>query len=168
MIKQRKRWARGIIFILAPIMFALFDFRVVDCTFEELLMFWRENPIYIPEDSEVKLVIESPNYKSELLGTTAYIKEMKDKWSTIFDDVKRNIIRRLAVAKSQRRKQARLDIKKRVMFTDGNTGTRMVLKDTNMGKHMLINASKLASYKGTESVFVSANDVSDVLNLLKD
>lgn len=77
MIKQRKRWARGIIqslqntkaifspklsaagrvtylcsylywlsffnriiFILAPIMFALFDFRVVDCTFEQLLIFW--------------------------------------------------------------------------------------------------------------------------------
>lgn len=29
-----------IIFILAPIMFALFDFRVVDTTFEELLIFW--------------------------------------------------------------------------------------------------------------------------------
>lgn len=77
MIKQRKRWAQGIIqslqntraifssklsgaarltyltsylywwsffnriiFILAPIMFALFDFRVVDTTFEELLIFW--------------------------------------------------------------------------------------------------------------------------------
>lgn len=77
MIKQRKRWAQGviqslqntraifsrkltfagnityltsylywwsffnrIIFILAPIMFALFDFRVVDCTFEQLLIFW--------------------------------------------------------------------------------------------------------------------------------
>lgn len=77
MIKQRKRWARGIIqslqntraifslkltaagrmtylasylywlsffnriiFILAPIMFALFDFQVVDCTFEEIIVFW--------------------------------------------------------------------------------------------------------------------------------
>lgn len=77
MIKQRKRWARGIIqslqntrailspkltlagrvtylcsylywlsffnrlvFIMAPIMFALFDFRVVDGTFIELLLFW--------------------------------------------------------------------------------------------------------------------------------
>lgn len=77
MIKQRKRWAQGIIqslqntnaiftrklsiagnltylssylywwsffnriiFILAPIMFALFDFQVVNCSFEELLIFW--------------------------------------------------------------------------------------------------------------------------------
>ena len=77
MMRQRVRWARGVIqslqnthaifstklpfsaritylnsflywwsffnrliFILAPIMFALFDFQVVNCTLKELLIFW--------------------------------------------------------------------------------------------------------------------------------
>lgn len=121
------------------------------------MMFWSEKPLYIPEDTEVKLVLESQSYKAELTGITAYIKEMNgkwhyamkvtpidhenkcqymqliydrehslpkqtDKWSTIFDDIKRNITRRLAVAKAQRRKQPRVAVNKPICFKDGSTG----------------------------------------------
>ncbi|WP_317855303.1 diguanylate cyclase domain-containing protein [Chakrabartyella piscis] len=44
---------------------------------------------------------------------------------------------------------------------------RLVLSDTAMGKYMLINASKLKRFEGKKSMFVAANDVTDVMNLLQ-
>ncbi len=105
MMKQRVRWARGVIqslqnthavfshklplsaritylnsflywwsffnrmiFILAPIMFALFDFQVVNCTLPQLLIFWL--PSYFFYSQSMKLL--SSNIRSQ-------------KWSQIID-----------------------------------------------------------------------------------
>lgn len=105
MMKQRVRWARGVIqslqnthaiispklplgaritylnsflywwsffnrliFILAPIMFALFDFQVVNCTLKELLIFWL--PSYFFYGQSMRLL--SSNIRSQ-------------KWSQIID-----------------------------------------------------------------------------------
>lgn len=105
MMKQRVRWARGVIqslqnthaifsrklplaaritylnsflywwsffnrliFILAPILFALFDFQVVNCTLEQLLIFWL--PSYFFYSQSMRLL--SSNIRSQ-------------KWSQIID-----------------------------------------------------------------------------------
>lgn len=57
-----------IIFILAPIMFALFDFQVVDCTLWQLLIFWL--PSYFFYSRSMKLL--SSNVRSQ-------------KWSQVID-----------------------------------------------------------------------------------
>lgn len=105
MMRQRVRWARGVIqslqnthaifspklslsaritylnsflywwsffhrlvFILAPILFALFDFKLVDCTMKELLIFWL--PSYLM-------------YSRSMRGLSSNIRSQK--WSQIID-----------------------------------------------------------------------------------
>ncbi len=120
------------------------------------IMFWSKNALFIPDDVSVKLILESERYKSELTATTAYIKEKDDKWFyamevtpideenkrqymqliydrshslpketdkwiSVFDGIQRNISRRLERVQSQRRKQARVNIQKRIRFTNGTT-----------------------------------------------
>lgn len=54
----------------------------------------------------------------------------------------------------------------RTMEELNTDAVRSVLSDTTMGKYMLINASKLSSFHGKKSMFVSANNVTDIVNLV--
>ncbi len=56
----------------------------------------------------------------------------------------------------------------RQMRQNNTNAIRLVLKDTNMGKHLLVNASILASFGGRKSMFVAANNISDVIHLIQE
>ncbi|WP_317855300.1 glycosyltransferase family 2 protein [Chakrabartyella piscis] len=121
------------------------------------MQFWSTKAIYIPEDKPVKVVVESDHYRSEWIGKTVYVKRVyqnwhyameietideankrqfmqliydrahslpkeTDKWNSVFDDMKRNVLNRLVKPEIQRRKYARIDIGQRVVFEDGAMG----------------------------------------------
>lgn len=121
------------------------------------MLFVSDKAIYVPDGGEATIVAKSDRYEAHLKAHIAYVRPKDDKWyyavtveaedlenqrqyaqliydrshslpkttdpwSTIFDDVKRNIRLRLSVAPAQRRKQARVDINRFVGFVGGGSG----------------------------------------------
>ncbi len=88
-------------------------------------------------------------------------KEM-DAWSSLPDDIRRNIYRRIMIAESQRRKHPRIDINKRVCFTNEATG---FVHDFNY-KYFAISDFFSNGHKDTENFYLSF-DHGVVLELVK-
>ena len=124
---------------------------------DEGMMLCYEDPIYLPNDEEIKLVVKSQFYESELMAKIVCVKHMNEKWyyavnvtpvdtnskrqylqliydrnhslpmstdvwSSIADDLRRNIQRRFSTPLAQRRKLARIEIEKYIVFDDGTKG----------------------------------------------
>ena len=124
---------------------------------DEGISFIHEHPIYLPDDEEIKLIVKSQFYESELMAKVVYVKHKDNKWyyamtvkpvdakskrhyfqliydrnhslpmymdiwSSISDDLKRNIERRVSKSAPQRRKLPRIEIQKYVVFDDGTKG----------------------------------------------
>ncbi len=124
---------------------------------DEGMMFKSETPLFVPDDETFKIHIKSAHYESTLDAKIVYVKQAGDqwryavtvvpideankrqyfqfiydrlhslpmtidKWSTIPDDIRRNVKRRITKAPRQERKQARIDINRRIVFDDGSSG----------------------------------------------
>ena len=134
----------------------IIEAKTVDLS-DEGLLFCHDDPIYVPNDEDIKVVIKSKYYESELSAKIVYVKNMNNKWyyalsvepidesnkrqyfqliydrkhslpmktdawSSISDDIKRNIERRFYKGIFHKRKLPRVEIKKNVIFEDGTKG----------------------------------------------
>ena len=130
-----------------------YEAKTVDVS-ENVLAFWSEKPIYLPENETVKFEITTPCYKARLEGTIVYVKEQRggwrysaavqavdnenkrqymqviydrthslpmqmDLWITAYDDMMRNVKKRLKQPFSDKRKLPRIPLGREITFTNG-------------------------------------------------